>query len=323
MPEKILTESTIPPPQPGPARLVLPATSANLGPGFDAAALAMTLYLTVDAEPAAETTITATGRDAALCCALKNNLILDTYASVLTAHKKKITPVKIEIDNEIPLGMGCGSSAAALLAGVALAAHFGALGWSSDDILREACIREGHPDNVAACWLGGLTLSAMDTAEDGTMNVHAISVKPKSDWRLLLVLPSTPLSTKKARGLLPENYSRADAVFNVQRIALLTAAFAEGNGDLLHIAMQDRFHQPYRSEAAPLLPLLQPLAGQKGILGVALSGAGPSVLLVLARDANLEDVEKLVTGKTTPIAGLKMLPCSMERRPASCELDTI
>jgi homoserine kinase len=322
MSEKIVTESTIPPPQPGPARLVLPATSANLGPGFDAAALAMTLYLTVDAEPADKTTITAIGRDAAICGKLENNLLLDTYISVLQLHGKPVTPLKIEIDNEIPLGMGCGSSAAALLAGVALAAHFGALGWSSDDILREACVREGHPDNVAACWLGGLTLSAMDTV-DGIANVHAISVKPKSDWRLLLVLPDAPLSTKKARGLLPEKYSRADAVFNVQRIALLTAAFTEGNGDLLHVAMQDKFHQPYRSEAAPLLPLLAPLAGQTGILGVALSGAGPSVLLVLARDAVLEDVEKLVAGKTTPIANVEMLPCSMERRPTSCELDTV
>jgi homoserine kinase len=320
MPEKVLTESTIPAPQPGPARLVLPATSANLGPGFDAAALAMMLYLTVDAEAADAMSITATGRDAELCAAQKNNLILDTYASVLTAHGKKITPLKIEVENEIPLGMGCGSSAAALLAGVALAAHFGSLGWSSDDILREACIREGHPDNVAACWLGGLTLSAMETV-DGKTNVHAISVKPKADWRLLLVMQPTPLSTKKARGLLPEKYSRADAVFNVQRIALLTAAFAEGNGELLHVAMQDKLHQPYRAEAAPLLPLLQPLAGKSGILGVALSGAGPSVLLVLSREAILEDVQNLIAEATRSISGKEMLTCGMERRPASCELD--
>ena len=322
MPEKVLTESTIPAPCPGPARLVLPATSSNLGPGFEAAALAMTLYLTVDAEAAATTSITATGRDAALCGALKDNLILDTYASVLTANSRPVTPLKIEVENEIPLGMGCGSSAAALLAGIALAAHFGSLGWSSEDVLREACIREGHPDNVAACWLGGLTLSAMETV-DGKTSVQAIAIKPKSDWRLLLVMPSTPLSTKKARGLLPEKYSRADAVFNVQRIALLTAAFAEGNGDLLKVAMQDKLHQPYRSEAAPLLPLLQPLAGRSGILGVALSGAGPSILLILSRDADLEDVQKLVAEKTTPIAGVEMLACGMERRPASCELETI
>ncbi len=174
--------------------------------------------------------ITAIGRDAALCGKLEGNLILDTYASVLKANNKPVSPIKVEIDNEIPLGMGCGSSAAALLAGVALAAHFGSLGWSSDDVLREACIREGHPDNVAACWLGGLTLSTMDTVDNKT-SVHAIAIKPRADWRILLVMQSVPLSTKKARGLLPESYSKADAVFNVQRIALLTAAFAEGNGE--------------------------------------------------------------------------------------------
>jgi len=311
-----------PPGTPGPARLVLPATSANLGPGFDAAALAMTLYLTVDAQPAAQTTITATGRDAALCGKRDGNLIIDTYESVLQANGKPVTPLQIEVDNEIPLGMGCGSSAAAILAGVALAAHFGALGWTSDDVLREACVREGHPDNAAACWLGGLALSAMEDV-DGKMLVHAISVKPKLDWRLLIVLPSDPLATKEARGLLPEKYTRADAVFNVQRIGLLTAAFADGCGELLKVSMQDKIHQPYRSDACPLLPKLLPLAGTAGILGVALSGAGPSVLLVLAREAKLDEVEKLIREQTAGIQGIELVTCGMERRPASCELDTL
>ncbi len=307
---------------PGPARLVLPATSANLGPGFDAAALAMTLYLTVYAEPAETTTITATGRDAALCGKRDNNLIIDTYESVLAANGRSVTPLKIEVENEIPLGMGCGSSAAALLAGVALAAHFGSLGWSSDDVLREACLREGHPDNVAACWLGGLAISAMEDVE-GKTNVHAISLKPKVDWRLLVVLPKNPLATKEARGLLPEQYSRADAVFNVQRMGLLTAAFAEGSGELLKVAMQDKIHQPYRSEACALLPKLLPLAGRGGVLGVALSGAGPSVLLVLSREARLEEVEALIAAQTQGFEGIETIVCGMERRPASCELETI
>jgi len=307
---------------PGRARLVLPATSANLGPGFDAAALAMTLYLTVDAEPAEVTTITATGRDAVLCGKRDGNLTIDTYESVLAANGRPVTPLQIEVENEIPLGMGCGSSAAAILAGVALAAHFGSLGWSSDDVLREACLREGHPDNVAACWLGGLAISAMEDV-DGRTNVYAISLKPKVDWRLLVVLPKNPLATKEARGLLPEKYSRADAVFNVQRIGLLTAAFAGGSGELLKVAMQDRIHQPYRSEACALLPRLLPLAGRAGILGVALSGAGPSVLLVLAREAKLDEVETLITLQTKDFEDVEILVCGMERRPASCELDTL
>jgi homoserine kinase len=307
---------------PGPARLVLPATSANLGPGFDAVALAMTLYLTVDAAPDVSTTITAAGRDADLCGKRDGNLIIETYESVLTANGKPITPLKIEVENEIPLGMGCGSSAAAILSGVAMAAHFGSLGWSSEDVLREACLREGHPDNVAACWLGGLAVSAMQDV-DGKTEVYAISLKPKVDWRLLVVLPNNPLATKEARGLLPERYTRADAVFNVQRIGLLTAAFADGSGDLLKIAMQDRFHQPYRAEACPLLPKLLPLVGLGGILGVALSGAGPSVLLVLSREAKLEEVEALIAAQTLGFEGIETIVCGMERRPASCELETI
>jgi len=305
---------------PGHARLVLPATSANLGPGFDAAALAMSLYLTVDADAADAMSITATGRDAELCGKLKGNLILATYESVLRDNNRPVKPLKVAVENEIPLGMGCGSSAAAILAGVALAAHFGALDWSSEDVLREACVREGHPDNAAACWLGGLALSAMETV-NGVMQVHALSLKPKMDWRLMVVLPAEPLATKEARGLLPESYSRADAVYNIQRMALLTAAFADGAGELVRVAMQDKLHQPYRAKACPLLPLLQPLAGESGVLGVALSGAGPSVLLVLGRDAVVEDVEKLVRGRIGGSQQVQTLLCAMERRPASCELD--
>lgn len=306
--------------RPGHARLVLPATSANLGPGFDAAALAMSLYLTVDADGADAMSITATGRDAELCGKLQGNLILATYESVLRDNGRPVTPLQVAVENEIPLGMGCGSSAAAILAGVALAAHFGALNWTSEDVLREACVREGHPDNAAACWLGGLALSAMETV-DGVMQVHALSLKPKLDWRLMVVLPAEPLATKEARGLLPESYSRADAVYNIQRMALLTAAFADGSGELMRVAMQDKLHQPYRAKACPLLPLLQPLAGEAGVLGVALSGAGPSVLLVLGREAVTDEVEKLVRERIGGSQQVQTLLCAMERRPASCELD--
>jgi homoserine kinase len=258
-----------------PIHLRLPATSANLGPGFDALGLAMSLYLTIDAEQSDSFQIDATGRDAVLCGALENNLILTTYESILTTAGREVTSLKLKLNNEIPLGMGCGSSAAALLAGVVLANHFGALGWSNQQILEEACRREGHPDNVAACWLGGMTASAIlqDKVVTATFGLEL-------PWRLMLALPSTSLSTSKARALLPATYSRADAVANVQNTALLVSAFALDRPELLQAAMADRIHQPYRSEACPLLPLLLTLSGQSGIYGVALSGAGPSVLLL-------------------------------------------
>ena len=256
---------------PAPLHLRLPATSANLGPGFDALGLAMAIFLEVHAEEALTTSIDATGRNAELVAALEHNLLLETYCS-LTPHGP---PLKLSIHNEIPLGMGCGSSAAALLAGVFLANHFGELGLTAQQILDEACRREGHPDNVAACFYGGLTASAMAGGRVTTATFGKLL-----DWRLLLGLPRTSLATEKARALLPATYSRADAITNVQATALLVSAFALNRPDLLASGTQDRMHQPYRSEACPLLPLLLPLAGQGGIHSVTLSGAGPSVLVI-------------------------------------------
>jgi homoserine kinase len=274
---------------PGPIRLVLPATSANLGPAFDSAGLALGLTLTIDAEASAPDapplTVEATGRNADRCARLNNNMIFETCRDVLTRAGRPVAPLHLSIHNEIPLGMGCGSSAAALLGGVMLANHFGALGWDLHACMEEACRREGHPDNVAACALGYMTISAVSEGY-----VTAATCGQGLPWKLLLALPSASLPTERARALLPATYTRADAVTNVQRASLLVAACALGRGDLLSIAMQDRLHQPYRLEACPLLPLLLPLAGTSGILGVALSGAGPGMLLVVERSADLADI---------------------------------
>ena len=255
--------------------LRLPATSANLGPGFDALGLAMALYLTIDATVAEDFRIEATGRNADLCARLEDNLILTTYMDILANAGILAPGLHLKLNNEIPLGMGCGSSAAALLAGVLLANRFGSLNWTTQQILEEACRREGHPDNVAACYLGGMTASAV--TDEGLVTA---TFGQNLTWQLLLALPATSLSTKKARALLPAHYSREDAVANIQATALLVAAFAQGRGNLLRTAMQDRLHQPYRRQACPLLPLLLPLTENAPFLGVALSGAGPSVLLI-------------------------------------------
>ena len=267
-------------------RLVLPATSANLGPGFDAAGLALSMHLSVEAHAASSFEIHATGRDAELCGALERNLTLDTYRAVLSAAGRQVIPLQLKIHNEIPLGMGCGSSAAALLAGVALADHFGNLGLGDAGIVAEASRREGHPDNVAACWYGGFTVSSQ---QDGEVEVATFAGDP--NWELVLAVQPTSLATKEARALLPDSYSKADAIFNVQRASLLVAAFAQGRLGLLATAMQDRMHQPYRTEACPLLKQLLPLAAEPEIAGVALSGAGPSVLLFLAEGTTFLEAE--------------------------------
>ncbi len=262
-----------------PLHLRLPATSANLGPGFDALGLAMALYLTIDATAADAFHIEATGRNADLCGVLENNLILTTYKDLLSAANRPAPALHLKLHNEIPLGMGCGSSAAALLAGVLLANHFGNLNWTSQQILNEACRREGHPDNVAACYLGGMTASTVSERD-----VITATCGQNLTCNLFLALPSSSLATEKARALLPLTYSRADVVANIQATALLVSAFALGRADLLRTAMQDRIHQPYRMEVCPLLRRLLPLSGTPGVLGVALSGAGPSVL-VIAEDS--------------------------------------
>jgi homoserine kinase len=277
-----------------PIRLVLPATSANLGPAFDSAGLALGLTLTIDAEPShvlanPPLIIEATGRNADRCARITNNMIFETYRDVLRVSGRTAIPLYLRLHNEIPLGMGCGSSAAALLGGVMLANHFGGLGWDLHACMEEACRREGHPDNVAACALGYMTISAVTNG-----SVTAATCGQNLPWKLLLALPSASLPTERARALLPAEYTRADAVTNIQNASLLVAAFAFGRGDLLRTAMQDRIHQPYRMEACPMLPLLLPLAGTAGILGVALSGAGPGVLLVLDAVADTAEVATLV-----------------------------
>jgi homoserine kinase len=272
----------------GAIRLRLPATSANLGPGFDAVGVALGLALTIEARVlqapgGTDLTIAATGRDADRCARTENNMIFETYREVLQGAGRALVPLDLRIHNEIPLGMGCGSSAAARLGGVMLANHFGGLRWDQRACIEEATLREGHPDNVTACALGHVTVSVV--SGDSDRSVHSAICGQPLAWKLLLALPPVTLATEKARAMLPAEYSRVDAVANVQRAALLVAAFALGRGDLLRVAMQDRMHQPYRMEACPLLERLLPLAGEAGVLGVALSGAGPGVLLVVEADA--------------------------------------
>src|ERR1700690_1740658 len=263
--------------EPRSLEIVLPATSANLGPAFDAAALAFSMFLKVRAKSANEFSVAARGRDSEICGQIENHLIIATYREVLQAEKKPVQPFALRVENDIPIGKGCGSSAAARLAGIAFAVHFGRLRWSDNRIVYEAARREHHPDNAAACWMGGLAIARISSL--GEMQIA--HVRPKGKWPLLLAVPSESLSTEAARRILPEQYSRADAVANIQNSMLLLTAFLHGRKDLLPSALEDRLHQPYRASLCPLLPAMQKLTGTHGILGSALSGAGPSVLVFL------------------------------------------
>jgi len=301
----------------GAFRLRLPATSANLGPGFDAAAVALDFYLEIEAEPAAEFSITASGRNQERCSRLENNLILETYRDLLRSNERPVVPLGLRMANEIPLAMGCGSSAAGRLSAIALAVHFGQLDWNSERIVEEANILEGHPDNAAACWLGGFVACASDGRQ-----VHVARVIPPAEWRAIIVLPAQSLPTSKARAVLPAEYSRADVVANIQSVALLGLAFAQARGDLLRIAMNDRIHQPFRAPICPFLPRLLPLAGDHGVLGVALSGAGPAVLVIVGSEKSLAQASTAIHSALEGLPEPELVVCRLLPNGASQGFET-
>jgi homoserine kinase len=260
-------------------RLRVPASSANLGPGFDALGLALGVYLTCRFRIADSLEIRVKGRDSAGISTAADNLIWKTVRRVAQDQGAPEPPnIELWIDNEVPLGKGLGSSAAALTAGVLIADKILNLEWTQHRILDEAARIEGHPDNVAACVLGSIVASAVDS--EGAARTVRLTMSQR--YNLAVVVPDFMLPTAEARAVLPPTYSRADTIFNVQRSALLIAALATGTTAAFPAALEDRLHQPYR---APLVPGLDDILKLRapGLLGCSLSGAGPSVLVFYER----------------------------------------
>jgi homoserine kinase len=256
----------------------VPASSANLGPGFDALGMALDVYLTCRFRKSASLVIRAEGRDAAGIPTGPDNLIWQTAQAVAQSLSLDMPPIELEIQNDIPLGKGMGSSAAALTAGVVIADQLLDLGWKPLRILDEAARLEGHPDNVAACTLGSIVASAIDSGGVA----RAVRLELPQRFGVAIVVPDFDLPTVKARAVLPASYSREDAVFNVQRAALLMAALSSGATWAFPAALEDRFHQPYRASLVPGLAEILKLRAP-GLLGCVLSGAGPSILVFYER----------------------------------------
>jgi homoserine kinase len=164
---------------------------------------------------------------------------------------------------------------------------------------------------VAACWLGGFVATACEGRR-----VHAVQVMPSAEWRAIVALPAEPLPTSQARRVLPASYSLADVVSNLQSVSLLPLAFAQARADLLEVAMLDRIHQPYRAAICPFLPLLLPLVRRHGILGVALSGAGPSVLVVVDQISHVQEAEAAIHSALGSAFPAELVSCQFQHEGA-------
>ena len=259
-------------------RLRVPASSANLGPGFDALGLALGIYLECRFQRSEALHIHASGRDSEQIARDETNLIWQTALAVARDTGGTLPPIDLEIVNEIPIGKGLGSSAAALTAGVVIADRLLGLHWKPLRILDEAARIEGHPDNVAACVLGSIVASAIDSGGVA----RAVRLVLHERYGVAIVVPDFILPTSEARAVLPQSYSKADTVFNVQRSALLVAALTTGTTSAFPTALEDRLHQPYRAKLVPGLDAVVKLRAP-GLLGCALSGAGPSILVFYER----------------------------------------
>ena len=249
----------------------VPATSANLGPGFDSFGLALTLYNTITLEET-DGGLEFTGCPADY--ANEDNLIYVSYKAAMDYMGIPVKGLKVDIDASIPISRGLGSSAALLTAGTmgANALHGSPL--SLQQILEVTNPIEGHPDNLAPAIFGGMTASMM--CGDKPITVPC-PLHP--DWKFLALVPDFPLSTSAARGVLPASYSRADAVYNVGRGALVVKALELGDEALLAMAMDDKIHQPYRRSLIADYGIIEDMCKEQGA-AFCLSGAGPTLLCV-------------------------------------------
>lgn len=257
-------------------KIRVPATSANLGPGFDCLGLALDLWNEVAFEEAQQLKYRASGEGAEKLNKGNRNLLTKAYAHVYEVCGRKMDGVHIAAKNEVPMSSGMGSSAAAIVAGLFGANEMLGKPLGVDDLLKLATEMEGHPDNVAPALLGGLVISVMNQEEIITRRYEVppltvVIVKPEVEWL-----------TKTARAVLPKSVSRADAIHNIGRTALVVDALRNGDLNLLQKVMEDRIHQPYR-----LRHISGGMAAYKcarNFGAAALSGAGPSIIVFTTPD---------------------------------------
>ena len=255
-------------------RIQVPATSANLGSGFDSLGIALTLYNQVWMEEWDALDISS--KDATPIPIDENNLIYWAVKTVYEECGKKLPGLRLIQENNIPMARGLGSSSACIVAGIMGANRLLGSPFSQQDLIHLAARIEGHPDNTTPALEGGLVASAMEAGR-----VYSVSVPVSEKICFALFIPPFELKTEKARSVLPEQYSRADAVYNLSRSALMTASLFSGKLENLRVAVQDRIHQPYRSGLIDDLDTVFRMSYELGSLGTYVSGAGPTIISMI------------------------------------------
>lgn len=256
----------------------VPATSANMGPGFDSMGIALTLYNYVTAEET-ETpglTIDILDDSAAYLPRDERNLIYTSMKMVFDKVGYQPKGLHLTMENNIMVTRGLGSSSAGIVSGIVAANALCGYPLSTRELVTMAVEAEGHGDNVTPAILGGFTVNVKQDDQ-----ICYIREEIKDDLRFVALVPDFYLQTKKARGVLPKTVSMEDAVYNIGRSALLASSILGGNYENIRVAVGDRLHQPYRESLIPGMNILFDTCYDKGALGVYLSGAGPTILAII------------------------------------------
>jgi homoserine kinase len=256
----------------------VPASTANLGPGFDTLGMALSLYAWLEMKPAEQTTFHLHGDHLTGLPTDKSNLIYEVALMVFNEAGVSVPELEISMYSDIPLTRGLGSSASAIVAALAAANALIGSPLSDAKLLDMATSLEKHPDNVGASLYGGIITAAWDGSR-----VDLIRIEPHQDLQTLVIVPDFELSTSKARNVIPQQFDKSDVIHNISRSSLLVAALASGRLDMIQKAMSDRIHQPYRASLVPGMADILENAVSHGALGAALSGAGPTVLTMVDR----------------------------------------
>lgn len=275
-----------------PLTLKLPGSTSNLGPGFDVLGLALGIYnrVTVDVAGDGVTRVDVRGEGQQQLPSDESNLLVQAAKRAADEIGKPLPALRIIAENAIPLARGLGSSSTAIAGGVLVANKLLGEPLQTNDIVQLAARIEGHPDNVAPCILGGLTITSMD--ETGRV-VH-VRALPPNGLEAAVAIPDFEIKTEDARSALPDHVTHRDAVYNVGNACLVTAALLTGNSDVLTEAMDDRLHQPYRSDLIPGYHEVGAAAREAGALNVTISGAGPT-LFALSTSGGDRIAEAMVT----------------------------